>query len=63
VAAPLHAHVSVGDAPQFALHQRDQPVQTRVVPGPPAEEKFSYWLLFPRLHNFFPPVVVSVHGL
>jgi hypothetical protein len=37
-AMPLHPHVAVGDAPQFAFHLREQPVQTLLVPGPPAEE-------------------------
>jgi hypothetical protein len=38
VALPLHPHVAVGDAPQFPFHLREQPLQTLLVPGPPAEE-------------------------
>jgi len=38
VALPLHPHVPMGDAPQFAFHLRQQPVQALLVSGPPAEE-------------------------
>ena len=53
MAGALLAHVAVGDAPQFAFHERDQPVQTLLVPGPPAEEQFGYRLSSPRLQTFF----------
>ena len=38
MAPPLHPHVAMGDAAQFAFHLRDQPVQTFAVSSPPAEQ-------------------------
>jgi hypothetical protein len=60
VAVSLHPHVTLGDAPQFAINQRDQPIETVPVPGPPAEEQFRHRLGFGGLQNFiFPPLCLS----
>jgi hypothetical protein len=39
VAGPFARHASAGDSPQFAVDDGDQPLQSRLVTGPPRQEE------------------------